>query len=570
MVFETITIDNFLSIGHADIDLHSPGVSLVVGVNKYDPLSASNGAGKSSIFEAILWNLTGATSRGSSNVSNLSTNGSASVTLSFMADTASYQVTRKANPSSLQIIKDGEDISGNTFSKSKKILSDLLSFINYDMLSSIIILTQGLGGRLSNLKPSERKSRLEMFSSLQELIDEVTSKVGEVGSQISEEQASASRELADIETRITRNKELITEYRQKLSDLKKSQDVILSEAELAELKSEIETQTNALRETEQQITSENALRMQGLSKQQGYEHSLSMYAKEANTLKEQYMSVLNSICPTCGQPIDNPQLVAQYESRIQEISNSMDEVRKSLKEVKDRLSINNLPILENTREQLRVGIQNANDLIAESAKHTSSAEVWESMTSSLESEIAQLGDKAFPLRAQVSALDKDLQIAKWYKSSIPRKFRNFLLDSVVDYLNKRLEHYSKYLFTDRKVHLQSDGNNLAIMLDNLEFENLSGGEGRRADLLIQLALRDLAINQSGFFCNLLVMDEVFDYLDDTGINSFMLMIDKESSFSESLMVITHRTGIDIPVSRKVTVTKNTNGVSSVKITTERY
>ena len=84
-------------------------------------------------------------------------------------------------------------------------------------------------------------------------------------------------------------------------------------------------------------------------------------------------------------------------------------------------------------------------------------------------------------------------------------------------------------------------------------------------MLIQLALRDLAINQSGFYCNLLVMDEVFDYLDDTGINNFMLMLDKETAFSESLMVITHRTGVEIPVAQRIIVTKQKNGVSSVKV-----
>ena len=570
IVFRQITIDNFLSIGHASLNLNSPGVTLVAGINTCDPLSASNGSGKSSIFEAILWNLTGATSRGSSHVSNQATGGSASVTLAFTADSVPYEITRQADPSSLRIIKDGEDVSGNTFSKSKKVLADLLSFIDYDMLSSIIILTQGLGGRLSNLKPSERKARLEMFSVLQGLVDEVTAKVGEASGKISGRHGTASKELADIETRIARNRELATEYRAKIEEMAEARNRVLPDSEIAELKETLAEYTEALEDTEKRLAEAVASRNENLSRQREREADLARFAKETKELKEQYMAVLNSVCPTCGQAIDNTELLAKYETRIQEVSRGIEEAKADLDSAKHELSYDGTSLLEKSRSDIRKGIQMANELIAESARYSSSTEAWESMAAKLETENGELGERAFPLRTEVSSLDKDLEIAKWYKASIPRKFRNFLLDSVVEYLNRRLEHYSAYLFTDRKVRLVSDGNTLSIMLDNLEFENLSGGEGRRADLLIQLALRDLAINQSGFYCNLLVMDEVFDYLDDTGINSFMVMIDKESSFSESLMVITHRTGIDIPVSRKITVTKDAQGISSAKVSGAGY
>lgn len=64
MNIERISVTNFLTIQHAEIELAERGLLLIQGVNKDDTSADSNGAGKSSIADAICWALYGVTARG--------------------------------------------------------------------------------------------------------------------------------------------------------------------------------------------------------------------------------------------------------------------------------------------------------------------------------------------------------------------------------------------------------------------------------------------------------------------------------------------------------------------------
>lgn len=57
-------IRNFLGIGEATITFDKHGLTLIEGLNHDSPTASSNGAGKSSIFEALYWVLYGKTKRG--------------------------------------------------------------------------------------------------------------------------------------------------------------------------------------------------------------------------------------------------------------------------------------------------------------------------------------------------------------------------------------------------------------------------------------------------------------------------------------------------------------------------
>lgn len=62
----SLQISNFLTIGHADLALDSKGLVLIQGVNLDDTSTISNGAGKSTIPDALCWALYGETARGES------------------------------------------------------------------------------------------------------------------------------------------------------------------------------------------------------------------------------------------------------------------------------------------------------------------------------------------------------------------------------------------------------------------------------------------------------------------------------------------------------------------------
>lgn len=64
MYFGKLFINNFLVIGDAEVDLHNCGLTLIEGRNEDDESANSNGAGKSSLVDALCWCLYGVTGRG--------------------------------------------------------------------------------------------------------------------------------------------------------------------------------------------------------------------------------------------------------------------------------------------------------------------------------------------------------------------------------------------------------------------------------------------------------------------------------------------------------------------------
>lgn len=64
MKFKTLDITNFLAIAEGKVNLADRGLVLIQGVNTDDTSAASNGAGKSSLADALCWCLYGVTARG--------------------------------------------------------------------------------------------------------------------------------------------------------------------------------------------------------------------------------------------------------------------------------------------------------------------------------------------------------------------------------------------------------------------------------------------------------------------------------------------------------------------------
>lgn len=64
MNFTKLAITNFLTIGKSELELDDRGLLLIQGENEDDPSASSNGAGKSSIVDALCWAIYGVTARG--------------------------------------------------------------------------------------------------------------------------------------------------------------------------------------------------------------------------------------------------------------------------------------------------------------------------------------------------------------------------------------------------------------------------------------------------------------------------------------------------------------------------
>lgn len=96
MKINKIAIENFLAITKADLNLADRGLVLVEGINNADTSAKSNGAGKSSIADALCWCLFGTTARGETgdDVVNATVGKNCVVTTEILDGGMTYVITR--------------------------------------------------------------------------------------------------------------------------------------------------------------------------------------------------------------------------------------------------------------------------------------------------------------------------------------------------------------------------------------------------------------------------------------------------------------------------------------------
>ena len=577
--FKSVDIKNFLSIGEAHVDLSDQGLVQVKGVNNSPSSSDSNGAGKSSIFEAIFYALTGETLRGTKEVANRFTGEKCvDIFLEFEMDGIDYKIERcRSHPkhgNNLKIWKNGEDISGDKLKKSEAVLEQELGLVDSSLINGIIILGQSMPNRFTSLTPAQRKDRLEVLSQSSEFINELDARLKNYEKFYTKKINDSNNQKAKKEMEISMSQESL----QKLSK------------ELVSL-SEQETDMDALAKEKEQLSKEAAEIEKGLQKYtdaytkiskaiEEYNSSYSIcnskiYAldSEINRLKSE-LSRVYDICPTCGQAID-PEKVANLRNSIQEQINTAEGSRNILA---PKISQYQKEISELQQKLGKCNEASSADQSAIMAKKTRVAQIdmeMKSMQASMDrinEEIAFLNDRITKASLELSEIERELKqcelkvgITDFLKKQASREFRGYLLKGVVEYVNGKLDAYSQSLFGTGKISMAMDANcsKIIISYDGSPYENLSGGERQRVDIAVQFSLRDMLMSSLGFSCNLLVLDEVFDGLDKSGINDLIGVINGLRMI-DSVFAISHH-NIVLPSDHELTVVKGLDYISSVEI-----
>lgn len=572
--FNKVILDGFMSFNHAELVIDDLGIVNIVGENQYEPLSKSNGSGKSAIVESILWCLTASTSRGSSNVMNTILNKGTYVTVDLDVDDKNYVITRAKSHcdygNMLRIIRDGEDISGNTVTKSKEILNqEFQGKLDYDTLTSIIILSQGLPGRLSVLKPSSRKARLEELSNTDNYLEQLSNRVNGYHSELNSE---VSRLQIKLQDKLSESKTLefqISNVKSKIEEINQSSTSV-TEDEYNQAKKDLEDAEKLL----DKLHSDNSERSRLLS---NYNSTISNCNSEIDRLKKNAQDLINlidtlgsSICPTCNRPMDDPakteELKGKYTSELSEVKSSIKSRLDSIQEAKSKIpelqeKLNQSVPLE-TDYLLTISI--SRDTMSEYNKSSGSIGAYLSNIIDLEKKLEESKKDIPSIEKELKDVQTKLEITSYLKNQISRKFRSFLLEGILSYMNLKCEEYSPYLFsTQGVVKLEINGNNIDILLGDRKFEDLSGGEGRRVDILLQLVQRDLAKNESGFSSNILVLDEVLDNLDNIGSESVIGLLEYKSPDISSMFIVSHKTDLNLPYDKRIKVIKDSNQISRI-------
>jgi DNA repair exonuclease SbcCD ATPase subunit len=147
---------------------------------------------------------------------------------------------------------------------------------------------------------------------------------------------------------------------------------------------------------------------------------------------------------------------------------------------------------------------------------------------------------------------------------IKRDFRGFLLENIIKYVDQVAKDYCEIVFGTRELKIYLDGNALDISYCNKMFDNLSGGEKQRVDLILQFAIRNMLNAYLNTSSNILVLDEITDFLDKQSCKAVMTLIEKELTTIESVFVVSHHAAeLELPIDSEIKVVKSEFGISEV-------
>ena len=618
LTFKNIHIENFLSFGTADLLLDRGNYVLVKGENENPVDNAeSNGSGKSAIFDAIVWALTGTTTRECKNVSNINSDNGAKVTLCFNVDDFEYEVTRtkdyKPLGSTLKIIRNGEDVSGKGIRDSEKLLSEYLPDLTSSFLGSVIILGQGLPQRFSNNTPSGRKDVLEKLSKSDFMIDDLKQKVSDRKTQIQKlirENEDKLLAATTSKSRMLKQKESIDRYLQELPDKHELQEKIDTyNRKVEELVEEVEGKKQRLEsESITELSKEKECKLLQLSSLNSsmyseLEQKKSEYSDQINELSERKQSLksyirtnenIRDVCPTCGQKligVEKPnvdkerQELSEVETSLFDISAKRDSelnvikdsYMKKSKELDNEIQQLGNQILEKSKAQseLKRSIEELQKSI-EQCKYRVASLVGQ--MDALEENAVRYNQELTSICDQLNEIEKEIlyytneqgplnrrsEIISKMNTILSRDFRGYLLTNVINYISDRAKFYSLQVFGNDNIGFQLAGNAIEISFDNKEYSNLSGGEKQRVDLIIQLSIRDMLCKFMGFSSNIIVLDEFIDGLDAKGCEQILGLIANNLTDVGTVYIITHHSSVAIPTDDEIIVVKDSNKISRIR------
>ena len=615
--FNCVKLNNFLSYKEAELGLDRNGFILVNGENK-NPTdnSLSNGCGKSSLFNAIAWCLTGQTTSGIKDVSNIYLNETTSVEVDFNINDTKYKVVRTKNPSNIKIYINGEDKSGKGIRDGEQLLAEYLPSLTSTLINSVIILGQGLPQRFTANTPAGRKETLEKLSNSDFMIAEIKDRIARRKTYLNTEIRNIEDSKLMLETELNLNNQSIEKTEEDINNLLaeniKDKEIKLEEEQynLGQKKLERDRLSEKLTEEEDEVGqieyNHSELLSNNLDKVDEFKSKLTNtdeLLNEVNELnseikvKEQELEKLKNIkdtCPTCGQKLPDVHVVdtTSLEQEIGELTHIFDVKRAEL----DRIIEEKHELVNNFKEQLSIEVKEHEELLNKAKfslvnKRNTLKSIerevqdLEISTTSLQLEIDNYENKLNALKKELDNLkvsvnnskeeyqrldvehinkQEHLAVINKMESLVKRDFRTFLLSNVIEYLNNKCQEYSQVVFNTTELVISQDKNNISIKYAEKEYETLSGGEKQKVDVIIQLAIRDMLRTYLDFSSNILVLDEITDSLDIVGASQLLNLITTKVTDVEAIYIISHHTDFEIPIDDEILIVKESDSFSRIK------
>ena len=543
IIFNTVRWKNFLSTGNnfTEIELNKDSTNLIIG---------ENGAGKSTILDALCFGLFGKAFRNINKTQLINTvNGSAAlVEVEFSIGSKNIKVIRGIKPNVFEIYINGKMYNQDANARDyQKYLEQQILKLNYRSFTQVVILGSSTFVPFMQLKARHRREVVEeildiqIFSLMNMLLKQKLKTIDEDYREIDykynlaeqkvilkeryiEDLKENKRKLLTEKTfLISGNEEEIFKKKRKISGL---QDDIESMHEKISNASKVETRYNKLKDLQSQLK----------EKHRSHSRLIGFFEK-------------NEDCPTCQQHIDEVHKVTM----ISKETVKSEKIVSGMKELEDDLNATETKI--NIINEVNKNIQSHN---VEIAKENSSMEELIKFNAKLKSEIDHLetGSVEDNDIKEVEELKVSLDDLLKAKSNLREEktyaeaSRSMLTDAgiktkiIKQYLpimNKLINTYltSMEFYVNFTLDENFEETIKSRYRDDFSYTSFSEGEKMRIDLALLFTWRAVAKMKNSTNTNLLILDEIFDSsLDGTGTDEFLKILNTLGD--ENVFVISHK------------------------------
>ena len=394
--FEELDIEGFRSIDRISLNLSDQGIVIVKGINNYEDLASSNGSGKSSVFEAIIYALFEETSSGDRDIENRILGQGCSVVLKFSIDGVSYKIIRqsKKGKGTVVLYRNDEDISARNKSDTNKLIISILG-INKAIFLDSIFLSQNAVTNLPSLSPTARKERLEILTNTDNAINNFKTFLKEKQTMYESKHVDCQLEINKINGKEESLQQQKDKLQAQINDIKiqieernKLGNIEDLDKQIQEYNVEINTINNQIPEIDNKITIiNNSIKElnveQGINETLKHDKDLEIQDQRniCNNIQNEITRVTNVIghnkvdidrinkeieeiknsdtCPTCGRKYDNVN-----EEHIQKV---IEEKNKEIKDLEDK-NLENSEYVQNKQTELDKEIEKGKKLREEFEK----------------------------------------------------------------------------------------------------------------------------------------------------------------------------------------------------------
>jgi DNA repair exonuclease SbcCD ATPase subunit len=619
-----LEVENFLSFAAEALDLPQ-GLVAVYGQNADNPGAGSNGSGKSALFDAVAWALYGQTLReiGTDDVVRRGAK-TATVRLAFEVDGQSFLIERqRGGKSALTLVgPDGTDLSQATIAMTQDKINAILG-MDFQLFCTVAAFTQDVL-RFARATDKEQKETLEKLLGLDvygRALEKVRKEINalEPALRIKERQRETEQGgLGVRQQEIDKLRAQRKEAEVTLETVKKGvQD------QVADKRQQIAQNGTAMQEAREIAAAANAslsafaeTRSEAVVKHANARAQWANLRTRADNVRrqitiqeqslEQVTSRIGKPCGECRRPLTEAELGSVAEGIAQQILNLTEEADKITAEIRAAETEVN-----ETQKQVDAERAAAQEVTRARAEHLKAAQEASSIIQDLERENgrllaeierversgdqyeaalktydARIADAEVRLREAESTLKRlDSEIATeretleylkfWDKGFGYSGIRSMLLDGVAATLTARTNEYLKVLsggtlWTEFVTQTTTKTGELRekfeVRVHNAHgagvYGGNSSGERQRVDLAIALALHEAARARATRSLGFVVLDEIFEHLDEIGCDAVVQMIRREKDKLGTAFVVTHNPAMAQRLGAAIEVTKR-DGVSSI-------